>query len=108
VVRATLPQVSAAAAALVYLRKLRAPGAPCRVLIVDTGAAYSAKEVARALDVAAPHVLPDDRRTAAVLSDGGSVGWAFERSALVRAATTVAVDLGPEVAAATDTAGVRR
>lgn len=108
VVRPTLPQVSAAAAVLAYLRKLRAPSAPCTVLIVDTGAAYSPKEVARALDVPVPHVLPDDRRAAAVLSDGGSVGWAFERSALVRAVTTVAGDLGPEVAAATDTAGVRR
>jgi MinD-like ATPase involved in chromosome partitioning or flagellar assembly len=108
VVRATLPQVSSAAAALVYLRKLRAPSAQCTVLIVDAGATYSAKEVARALDVPAPHVLPDDRRTAAVLSDGGSVGWAFERSALVRAATTVAGDLGPELAPATATAEVRR
>lgn len=108
VVRGTLPQVSAAAAAITHLRNLRGPSAPCTVLIVDTHPAYTTKEVARALDVPAPHVVPDDRRAAAVLSDGGSVGWAFDRSALVRAATTVAGELGPRLDEATTTAEVRR
>ncbi|WP_254781871.1 hypothetical protein [Modestobacter sp. DSM 44400] len=62
-------------------------------LVVGDGP-YSAGEVAKALQLPLAGVLPDDRTAAAVLSDAGTASLkTMRRSALLRAATSLAVQL---------------
>ena len=90
VTRSSLAGVTAARSAMRSLRETRGPGAHTTVLVVGPSVPYSAAEVAAALDVEPLPPLPLDPWAAQALVGGGSTGWRFARSPLLRAAGDVA------------------
>ncbi|WP_299960141.1 hypothetical protein [uncultured Modestobacter sp.] len=89
-VRPSVRSVHAAQDAAQRLRQELGDLAAVSALVVGAGP-YSAGEVAKALDLPLAGVLPEDRGTAAVLSDGARLSTkAMQRSALMRAATSLA------------------
>ena len=90
VTRSSLADVTAARSALHSVRESRSPGAHATVLLVGPAEPYSITEVATALDVEPLPPLPLDPWAAQALVGGGSTGWRFARSPLLRAAGDVA------------------
>ncbi|MGV8966605.1 MAG: hypothetical protein ACOH2F_10020 [Cellulomonas sp.] len=94
--RGTLTSITGATSALRSLRELRGPGPRTTAVLIGEGQPYPAREITRELDLDHLHTLPDDPPAAAVLSGGGTTGWRFERSALLRGARGLAAQLiGP-------------
>ena len=90
VTQARLPVVPAARHAVRTLRDV-IPAVDC--VVVGTGKGYSAAEIGAAVDAPVLAVLPNDRDSAAVLSDGNPAGWRFKRSPLLRSARSIASTL---------------
>jgi len=92
-VRPSVRSVHAVQAAVQRLRSELGDLDKVAALVVGDGP-YSAGEVARALHLPLAGVLPDDRTAATALSDGAmSSAKALRRSALLRAASSLAGDL---------------
>jgi hypothetical protein len=92
-VRPSVRSVHAAQDATQRLRQQLGDLSTVSILVVGDGP-YSAGEVADALQLPLAGVLPDDRTAAAVLSDAGTASLkTMRRSALLRAATSLAVEL---------------
>jgi hypothetical protein len=96
VLRPTLRQVSRAVSRIEMLTGLVGPDR-LLLLVVGDGPA-SAREVARTLGVRVAAQLPDDAKTALVLSDGQGGRHRLESRPLIRAATTVGRALREAVA----------
>ncbi|CCH88559.1 conserved protein of unknown function; putative ATPase domain [Modestobacter italicus] len=89
-VRRSVRSVHAAQDAVQRLRQELGDLATVSALVVGDGP-YSAGEVAKALELPLAGVLPEDRAAAAVLSDGARLSTkAMQRSALMRAAASLA------------------
>lgn len=97
VTRSTLAAVTAARSALRTLRERRGPGTKNTALVVGRPDPYTATEVATALEVDPLSPLPLDPSAADALASGGSAGWRFARSPLLRAAGDVAAALAAQV-----------
>jgi MinD-like ATPase involved in chromosome partitioning or flagellar assembly len=98
-VRPSVRSVHAAQDAVQRVRRERGDLAKVAALVVADGP-YSAGEVAKALQLPLAGVLPHDRTAAAVLSDGAmSSTKTLRRSALLRAASSLAGELADSAAA---------
>jgi len=107
-VRSSVRSVHAAQDAVQRLRQELGDLATVSALVVGAGP-YSAGEVAKALDLPLAGVLPEDRAAAAVLSDGARLGTkAMQRSALMRAATSLAEGLAASTEHSSNAAVVAR
>jgi hypothetical protein len=105
-VRPSVRSVHAAQDAVQRLRQELGDLATVSALVVGVGP-YSAGEVAKALDLPLAGVLPEDRAAAAVLSDGARMNIkALQRSALLRAATSLASRLAASTEPSPDAAVV--
>lgn len=96
--RSCLAGITAARSALRTVRESRTPGAHAAALVVGPPDPYPAAEVAAALAVDALPPLPRDPWAARALAGGGSTGWRFARSPLLRAAADLAASLARQVA----------
>jgi len=104
VLRPTLRQVWAAHSRVEMLAQL---GGRDRLVLLLTGpGTHSVREVAHALDIPVAAVLPDDSRTAALLSDGLGRRRSLTNGSLLRAAKTAGLKLRGHVAAMTQPAEV--
>lgn len=97
VTRGTLTAVAAARSALRFLRESRGLAARNTALVVGRPDPYTATEVATALEVDPLPALPLDRTAADALARGGSAGWRFARSPLLRAAADVGASLAAQL-----------
>jgi hypothetical protein len=105
-VRPSVRSVHAAQDAAQRLRQQLGDLSRVSALVVGDGP-YSAGEVADALQLPLAGALPDDRAAAAVLSDAGPAGpRSMQRSALLRAAATVATRLTASGKSAVEAAAV--
>jgi hypothetical protein len=86
VLRPTLRQVSRARPRVEMLTQMAGRGPALTVLLVGEGT-YSPREVSRVLGLPVAGVLPHDRKTAGVLSDGAGSRRALAGRPLVRAAS---------------------
>ena len=104
-VRPSIRSVHAAQEAARRLREQLGDLTTVSALVIGDGP-YPANEVAGTLQLPLAAVLPDDRMAAAALSDASQVSAkSLRRSSLVRAATTLAVDLASSAGRPSD-AGV--
>lgn len=85
VLRPTLRQVWSARPRVDILAHVAAPGSQVALLVTGPGT-HSAREVSRTLGVPVAAVLPDDARSAALLSDGAGSWHTLSRGALLRSA----------------------
>jgi hypothetical protein len=85
VLRPTLRQVWSARPRVDILAHLAGPGSQVALLVTGPGT-HSASEVSRALGVPIAAVLPDDARSAALLSDGAGSLRTLTRGSLLRSA----------------------
>lgn len=85
VLRPTLRQVWSARPRVDILTQLASPGSKVALLVTGPGT-HSAREVSRALGVPVAAVLPDDARSAALLSDGAGTWHTVTRGSLLRSA----------------------
>ncbi len=88
VLRPTLRQVARAGPRIRMLGELDVRGWPAVLLVIGQGH-YSPQEIARRLDGDVTALLPDDPKTARVLSDGEGSRRRLERRKLMHAARTV-------------------
>jgi hypothetical protein len=100
VLRPTLRQVSSARPRIEILTELVAGGSPGIVLLLTGPGAHSRRDVARALGVPVAAVLPDDARSAALLSDGIGGQRALASGSLLRSARAAGKALREHVALA--------
>jgi MinD-like ATPase involved in chromosome partitioning or flagellar assembly len=98
VLGSTLTSVTAAVAAVRALRGSRGPGPTTMALLVNDGGPYSAREIATELELDRLPVIATDRWAARALAEGGTTGWRFDRSPLLRSAREVAAYLRDTVA----------
>jgi len=93
VLRPSLRQVARARVRLEMLAQVR--GATQPTLLITGPGRYSEREVAKALDVTATGTLPDDPRTAAMLTDSDGAGRhdGLAGRPLMRAAAAIAQEL---------------
>jgi hypothetical protein len=99
VLRPSLRQVSKARARIEMLAQIM--GGPDRVALLLVGeGSHSAREIGKALGVAVAGSLPQDKKTAAVLSDGEGNQRTLSARPLIRAAGGVGRALRATVAAA--------
>jgi hypothetical protein len=101
VLRSSLASVAVARSAVKVLRASRGAGARTTILVVGPPDPYSPTEVATAFGVEPIPSLPLDTWAAQSLSAGGSSGWRFARSPLLRAAGDVATTLSTSLDALT-------
>jgi hypothetical protein len=92
VIRPTLRQVSRARARIEMLTQIMGDPARVALLVVGEGE-HSPREVGRTLGVTVAGSLPQDRKTAAVLSDGAGSRRGLQARPLIRAAAGVARSL---------------
>jgi hypothetical protein len=85
VLRPTLRQVWSARPRVDILTHLASPGSQIALLLTGPGT-HSAREVSQALGVPIAAVLPDDARSAALLSDGAGSWHTLTRGSLLRSA----------------------
>jgi hypothetical protein len=85
VLRPTLRQVWSARPRVELLAQLAGPSSHLALLVTGRGT-HSAREVSRALDIPVAAVLPDDARSAALLSDGVGNPDHLNSGALLRSA----------------------
>jgi hypothetical protein len=85
VLRPTLRQVWSARPRVDILAHLVGPGSQIALLVTGPGT-HSAREVSRVLGVSVAAVLPDDARSAALLSDGAGSLRILRRGSLLRSA----------------------
>jgi hypothetical protein len=85
VLRPTLRQVWSARPRVDILADLGGSGSQVALLVTGPGT-HSAREVSRVLGVPVAAVLPDDARSAALLSDGAGSWHALTRGSLLRSA----------------------
>jgi hypothetical protein len=85
VLRPTLRQVWSARSRVDILADLAGPSTQVALLVTGPGT-HSAREVSRALGVPIAAVLPDDARSAALLSDGAGSWRTLTRGSLLRSA----------------------
>jgi hypothetical protein len=100
VLRPTLRQVWSARSRVDILTQL-AGGSSRLALLVTGPGAHSAREVAQALRLPLAAVLPDDARSAALLSDGIGVRRSLTSGALLRSASAAGQALREHVAVMT-------
>jgi hypothetical protein len=99
VMRPTIRQVWSARSRVELLSQL---GVSSRLVLLLTGpGTHSAREVAQALGVPVAAALPDDARSAALLSDGVGGQRSFPSGALLRSARTAGQTLRDHVADST-------
>ncbi|GGB91542.1 hypothetical protein [Cellulomonas carbonis] len=86
----TLSSVATGMHALHALREVRGPAATTTALVVAGGGPYGAGEIGRELGLDSVPVLAHDPWAARALADAATSGWRFDRSPLLRSATTLA------------------
>jgi hypothetical protein len=99
VVRPTLRQLSKARQRVEMLAELRQPAGPLSLLLIGSGA-VPPRDAERALGLPLAGALPDDARTASVLSDGHGRRGKLSHRPLLRAAAAVGRSLRAAAAAA--------
>jgi hypothetical protein len=99
VLRPTLRQVSAARPRMEILTELVGGTSGIALLLTGPGA-HSRREVARALGVPVAAMLPDDARSAALLSDGVGSQRTLTSGSLLRSASVAGKALRDHIAAA--------